>query len=774
MPFPWTHRWFPHPSPSIAPARGLSRSIRGGQERSFRWIAGAVIAPLLAILLASAVGPGTARADSRETVRVELRPLGFADAPLPARLQAWAADSSAVPGYPDSVLCSHDGGPWGMGGWFYPDGASAVLHLVPGTYKFQASHGFEWLPVVCTVPVIRDTVINLRLSRLVDLRAEGWFAGDTHTHGYEAPVEMPVAPSDLMRVASAEDLAMFWAQDEGWNYTGGPSELSTPETILYFGVEWRNQTYGHGLFLNLHTWIDCWCCEPPLAAWPTLSVTRETWNPDTTQAMVLAHPESGAGFFDEGGWPAYGLGRELPVLATSGNLDGLDIGSYGNVGDVAIGSWTQLQNCGFNIPVSAGTDSHVSRYLGRPPGGYRVYAHERGGPHTPSRWVSALRAGRTFVTNGPLIPEFTVDGAEAGAVLDRSGPSTIVHVHVRTTSLLAPGNATLLVNGVALRSWPITWSAIQPTWTLEHDVTLTEGSWLAVRIDGETKQSWTASRALFAMTGAVQVRLDGLPPRRTASAGLMADWVDSLQILVEERGHWPSQTVHDNVLARLQASRSYFNSLFLEQPQAFDLLAPAEGETLSAGAPIVFRWSPAIDSEAGDRVNYRLQIATDESAPPLWSGSSGTDHELSVPAAVFRPGADYFWRVVATDRGGNERSSTPAPRRLHIGFATSAVPGDPILPGGPPRIVPRPNPAHGPLMIELVGGRLPEGHLEVYAPGGARVARIRVTPATTSLAWNGENERGRHLPSGAYWIRFVPGPGAVDPGVRPARAVLLR
>jgi hypothetical protein len=752
----------------------LLRVIREGRKGDSRRIAGAVAAPLLVVLLASAVHPGITRADSQVLVRVELRPLDSVGAALPARLQAWTAAGSAVPGYPDSVLLSHDGGWWGMGGWFYPDGGAAVLYLTPGTYSFQASHGFEWLPVLCTVAVVRDTVINLPLGRVVDLRAEGWFPGDNHVHGYEFPIEIPVSPPDLMRVASAEDLAMFWALDQDWNFTGGPSALSTPETILYFSVEWRNQTYGHAPILNLHSWIGCWCCEPPLAAWPMLSVTRQTWNPDTTQALVLGHPDSGAGFFDEGGWPAYGLGRELPVMATSGNLDALDICSYGNVASVSTEPWMHLQNCGLRIPVSAGTDAHVSRYYSAPPGGYRVYVHERGGSHTPSRWVSALRAGRTFVTNGPLIPEFTVDGAEAGAVLDRSGPSASMHVRVRTASVLAPGTAWLLVNGVAVRAWSIPWSATQRTWTVEDNVILTEGSWLALRIDGQTTQKWTVSSALFAMTGAVQVRLNGLPPRRTASAAVMADWVDSLQILVEARGNWPNQAAHDNVLARLQASRSYFNALFLEPPQTFALLAPAEGETLDAGGPIAFDWAAATDPEAGDRISYRLEISPDSLFPAPWSGSSGAADELLVPGGVFLAGADYFWRVVAIDRGSNQRYSTPAQRRLHICLVSAVDPGGPGLAGGPLRLVPRPNPARGPLMIELAGGRFPDGQIEIYVPGGARIAQIRLTSGMTSLAWDGSNEQGRFLPSGAYWIRFVPGAGSVDPGVRPVRAVLLR
>jgi hypothetical protein len=68
------------------------------------------------------------------------------------------------------------------------------------------------------------------------------------------------------------------------------------------------------------------------------------------------------------------------------------------------GYWTQeiyyhLLNCGLRLPPSAGSASGV---LPNPVGYDRVYVHV-GKELTWAKWWEGLRAGRSFVTNGPLL-----------------------------------------------------------------------------------------------------------------------------------------------------------------------------------------------------------------------------------------------------------------------------------------------------------------------------------------------------------------------------------
>jgi hypothetical protein len=80
------------------------------------------------------------------------------------------------------------------------------------------------------------------------------------------------------------------------------------------------------------------------------------------------------------------------------------------------GYWSQeiyyhLLNCGLRIPPSAGSASGV---LPNPVGYNRVYVH-LDGEFSYDKWWEGLRAGRSFVTNGPLL-RVKADGKLPGHV----------------------------------------------------------------------------------------------------------------------------------------------------------------------------------------------------------------------------------------------------------------------------------------------------------------------------------------------------------------------
>ena len=64
--------------------------------------------------------------------------------------------------------------------------------------------------------------------------------------------------------------------------------------------------------------------------------------------------------------------------------------------------WYKLLNCGFRIPAGAGTDAMTNfASLRGPVGLNRVYV--KAGPVlTHATFLGALKAGKTFATNGPL------------------------------------------------------------------------------------------------------------------------------------------------------------------------------------------------------------------------------------------------------------------------------------------------------------------------------------------------------------------------------------
>jgi hypothetical protein len=92
----------------------------------------------------------------------------------------------------------------------------------------------------------------------------------------------------------------------------------------------------------------------------------------------------------------------------------------------------KLLNCGFQLPASAGTASGVKP---TPLGYDRLYVH-LAEPFSYDAWFHALKAGRNFATNGPML-FLDIDGREPGDTIQlapSAGQANRVKVHAETES----------------------------------------------------------------------------------------------------------------------------------------------------------------------------------------------------------------------------------------------------------------------------------------------------------------------------------------------------
>src|SRR6185369_1638129 len=105
--------------------------------------------------------------------------------------------------------------------------------------------------------------------------------------------------------------------------------------------------------------------------------------------------------------------------------------------------WYRYLNCGFRLTATAGTDKMTTFVT---VGANRVYAR-LDGEFTYENWIGALKAGRTFITNSPML-SFTVNGREAGATLRLdSKRDKVLQIHARAESQLPYHSLEIVVNG---------------------------------------------------------------------------------------------------------------------------------------------------------------------------------------------------------------------------------------------------------------------------------------------------------------------------------------
>jgi hypothetical protein len=630
----------------------------------------------------------------------------------------------------DSVNLAHEG-------YAYPP-FGGTLAVPEGWVTVHVSRGPEWVPWSRKVWVGRDTTVTATLARFHDLRARNFYASDLHVHSRHEPIEFTISPTNAMRIARAEDLAILHLLDQEYRFTGAPDAESDASAIVFHAWEHRHQTYGHVALPGLRTNVPWGCCLAPSEAWPLLDdLARSVAGPGRA-LFVLAHPGSSEDFEADREWPGTGLGREYPLLAARGLLNGFDVASYSNYAYTRWADWYDALSSGIALTPTAGTDAVLNRFEDKPAGGWRVYADMGSStPFTYDNWIEMVRAGRTFVTSLPLIPRFRVGTRRPGEKLEAAADTTSFAIEIEARCVTGLNEVSIESSAGTLWSLDLSRRSPVPT-KLDTSFTLRRATpgWMALRVDGVSGDRVLLDLPAVAHTNAVRIWKNGVPRLESAACGRMLDRVDALEKLLDGRRNWSLAWHEDTVRAGVAQARAFYGRAFQAPPSPFQLVPPnPSGSTR-------FEWSAARDPEPGDRVRYRITLAADS----LFTGAVSffTDEPFlaSTPA---RPSLPTWWRIEAVDRGGNVTPCQPPAFRATLLVASAGVPEGSSI--ARPRAWP--NPSRGPVRIVGLGA-----DVIVVDVQGRRVAQPGRGLRAEGGAWVWDaRDQGRMARPGLYWAR---------------------
>jgi len=140
-----------------------------------------------------------------------------------------------------------------------------------------------------------------------------------------------------------------------------------------------------------------------------------------------------------------------------------------------LGMWYRYLNCGFQLAATAGTDKMTTFVT---VGANRVYAHVDG-EFNYQNWVNALKRGRTFVSNNPIVT-FTVNGQEPGSRLAfDSGKQRVLEIFAHAESQLPYDKLEIVCNGEVIASASPSGLHHAAEIRLEHPIR--KSCWIAVR-----------------------------------------------------------------------------------------------------------------------------------------------------------------------------------------------------------------------------------------------------------------------------------------------------
>jgi hypothetical protein len=281
--------------------------------------------------------------------------------------------------------------------------------LPRGEVVVEAARGFEYTPrreVVRIEPGQRE--LTIELSRWIDMAGLGWYSGDSHVHFLSTEGAHLEQQSEDLRVVNLLQAQWGSLYTNTEDFTGRVSSAAGGGYLVYVGQENRQHLLGHLILWGLQKPVMPWSSDGPSEAelGGSLESTLAAWADE-------AHAQGGTVVI-----PHFPLPNGEPaVLAATGRADAVESLAWSQQMEEAYYAYL---NCGYRLPLVGGTDKMTSDV---PVGLYRTYARVEGELSYES-WCAAVRAGRTFLSGGPIL-HLAVDGHEIGDTFELRAPGSV-------------------------------------------------------------------------------------------------------------------------------------------------------------------------------------------------------------------------------------------------------------------------------------------------------------------------------------------------------------
>jgi TolB protein len=452
---------------------------------------------------------------ARGTLRLTTTVAGRSE-PVAARLSV--VDDQGHPLVPPGHAARFDGQTGTV--FFYSSGV-LEMEVPAGEVTVTAARGLA-SPVETRSTIVAPGVqseLSIEMRPVWNAAEAGWLSGDQHFHlNYGGPYRLE--PEDLAPIMAGEELDVttplvanlherLGEQDYfAWSGGGEPP-------LARFGQEVRSHFLGHIGLIGTDDLFWPWVWGPGYSVYG---------QDDRLNADVTAHARSQGGLASyvhpSGAEPfadpsAPGLPIELVADGILGDVQALEVACLwtDELGTAEV--WYHLLNLGWPVAATSGSDVMLNFYRTMAPGTTRTYV-KTGSRRDFDAYLEGLRAGRSFVTTGPLV-EFEVEGVEPGGTISDDGQARwtlSLHSAVPTQRL------EIVVNGEVVYAAD---TGDQTHNRFEGEVGIPAGGWIAARVIGPATTGGPARGSYaFAHTSPVWIgEVGSIDPRseqRSAAA----------------------------------------------------------------------------------------------------------------------------------------------------------------------------------------------------------------------------------------------------------------
>ena len=447
---------------------------------------------------------------------------------------------------------------------FHTEGEAQVV-IPTGPVRITAVKGFEFWPESTTVEISVDGVtdVTLRLRRMTNMASRGWYNGSTHVHmNYGGNLHNTLA--NLMMMSDAEDQDIVNEQiankdnrilDYQFFVPGGTAHpISRSDRLMVVGQEYRPPFYGHVFMLGLRDHL----ISPFVTGYEATAI--ESLYPSNTDMLRKAKAQGAT------------VGYVHPFSGDSDPLDGDLGGAKGFIVDAALGATDALEwslasragffplyavwNNGLRVTATGGEDSITDLQRSKLIGSIRTYVCTDDRGLDVDSWFENLRAGRAFVSNGPLI-DLRANGAGPGQDIALLDEGETVDVFVSVQSIVPLDKAFLVFNGETIEEIPL--ADDRRTAQYRASFVVHASGWLHVRVEGSPERRFPLDvEYAQAFTNPVWITVGNELIRNGPAAEYGLQWIDKLSALAAAWPGWRSQTEIDHVMDQFADARRVY------------------------------------------------------------------------------------------------------------------------------------------------------------------------------------------------------------------------
>jgi hypothetical protein len=425
----------------------------------------------------------------------------------------------------------------------YIDG-TCEIRLPVGDIAVEIHKGLEYRRVTQKVSLPQGKLsLRFEIERWSDRRRQGWYAGDIHSYH--------LSPHAALLEGAAEDLAVvnilaceartpgtgakdFEAITNILAFSGQEPALAWPGHLVAVNTLNRHRRFGTLALLNCHRVVY------PLTFGSPEEV--DEWN--LADVAGQCHRKGGlvVGLDYLQGQPEH-VSEALADLLL-GYIDVLNVPARTFQNWADFGLWQELLCIGLRIPLVSGSGKASNgQRLGSP----RTYAQLLPGEElTYEHWIEAVRAGRTFVSNGPLLL-LTANGQGPGTLIRLDPSQDPVALHAEAYSFVPFQRLEILHKDCIVVT--VTAQLDNGMWIARFDgeLSVTEPCWLSARCSGVIEADQGTS--VGAHTSAIYLEPAGSPLRPDAATlRVLHGRLERTQHWISENGRFSSEAQRERML----------------------------------------------------------------------------------------------------------------------------------------------------------------------------------------------------------------------------------